>query len=175
MKALDSAGHYQCQLVKRGYEELGNGLFSKVYSKPHLNVAIKVARHDDWPQYIEWSIGNGYSGTFAPKVYSLKCYPNFYVAIMERLVCTIGELSYHGNTCHRHLRLGAIRQHEDCEATELVEFMKNCRNAGYCNDLHEWNWMLRKDGQIVLTDPTSRHSNSKLRIKYGRIMLSEVQ
>lgn len=96
-------GHIQAFLVKRGYKRIGSGGYSTVWAhKSDPDNVIKVAgRYDDWPEYIKWAEENGFAGTFAPKVKSLKIYKNahggnFYVAKVERLAEVMAEVKDHG-------------------------------------------------------------------------------
>jgi hypothetical protein len=157
------------RLERRGYERLGDGLYSIVLAKPGSNKVVKVARClDDWPRYIAWASMRGELGNKAPLVTSLKvmrqsepdCWGNpahFYVAVMERLSATL--------TQHRAAAEGAA----SAEALKLYRAFLGCRTypdgwQGYMDelrrtfahlDLHGGNWMLRLDGSMVLTDPLS--------------------
>src|SRR5258707_15634880 len=118
---------YQAKLATLGCELIGHGLYSSVYSIPNtLDKVIKVGSLDEWPSYIQWATKNGHAGKFAPKVYSLKFHDEFYVAIMERLVCTINDLKYeyHGGSRTAQARVfHNIFSADQWEATDLVEYV----------------------------------------------------
>jgi len=160
---------YENKLRSLGCELLGKGLFSNVFSIPKTDKVIKVGRMDEWPTYIKWATENGHAGKFAPKVYSLKFYDTFYVAIMERLVCTVGEIQdqdgYYTNSLQ--VQIYFTMSHEDCEASDFHSFVMELRHRRMSGDLHEGNVMVRHDGQLVITDPISGHGSSRFRIKSG--------
>ena len=179
MGMLDSTYAYCAALEKRGYVKLGGGMYSVVYAL-NADFAIKVGHTDNWPNYIEWATQAGFAGTFAPKVYSLKFHRGFYVAIMERLACTMADLragnGYHSKDHYEMayvaLREGAGRRFEEkVDGFEhLKAFGRLAYEAGFNDDLHDDNVMLRRDGQIVLIDPSSRPSHkARLRIKRGLV------
>lgn len=169
-------GQYHAWLLKHGFECIGGGVFSKVYAKPGSDRCIKVAKAEDaWPAYILWAMRKRYTGTFAPKVYSLKFHHGYYVAVMERLVCTLQDIICDSDDYYHHpgytnqvrdfCRLGE-HKHPD-KADKWIKFAKAANGANLLQDLHNGNFMLRKDGQLVLIDPASRFSPTRPRIKAG--------
>jgi hypothetical protein len=161
---------YQARLAELGCLQIGSGLYSKVYSIPNaFDKVIKVGELDEWPSYIQWATNNGHAGKFAPKVYSLKFHDEFYVAIMERLICTMSELKYeHGARTAQARVFNNIFNRGQCEATDIVEYVAELRRNNLSGDLHSGNWMLRQDGQLVITDPVSGgFSSARFRIKAG--------
>lgn len=173
---------YREWLVKRGFECLGKGVYSYVYAKPGSNRCIKVATTcDAWPAYVLWAMRKRYSGTFAPKVYSLKYHNGFYVAVMERLVCTLHDVRedspskvYRHTVYHNHardlIRLGGHDYPE--KAKKWIKFAQDADAENLLDDLHQGNFMIRKDGQIVLIDPSSRPHKARPIIKAGRLRYS---
>jgi hypothetical protein len=163
---------YENKLRALNFEHLGKGLYANVFAIPNTDKVIKVASNDAWPDYIKWSTENGYAGTFAPKVYSLKFQDGWYVAIMERLVETMKEFDLNSDQ-YRHYRNHIMFRHYEIpkhstkdKPVGLMEFVQNLRDAGLAGDMHPGNVMVRKDGQIVVTDPTSREFTSeRFRIK----------
>jgi len=174
---------YIQRLYKRGFIQLGAGLYSTVLTKPGSDRVVKVGRYtDQWPQYVEWATIKGYAGSFAPKVYSLKYHNQFYVAIMEQLVDTMAGIHREGGSTSSEIAYRTFREYAlgfrdgkiDANAEHLIAFAKDLRNAKLASDLHDGNIMIRKDGQIVVTDPASGASNStNLRIKRGLITKSD--
>jgi hypothetical protein len=165
MGTFTKVSDYYRHLRNRGYEKLGQGRYSYVVAKPGSDRVIKMGRAvDGWPGYIEWSIIHGYDGTFAPRVYSLRFYAEFYVAVVERLVCTIGDLhrdnAYNNNyysKLHSKMQDWSMwgEDHHGSEYADLREFCCKCGQAKFADDMHGGNVMLRKDGHLVVTDPCS--------------------
>lgn len=165
---------YISALEEHGFARLGGGLYSTVLAKPGSDRCIKVGSGDRWPDYVEWAATNGYMGTFAPKVYAFKQHDSFYVAVMERLVCTVAEAGQRAETHHFWRQAKAIvRPYFDyddmLEAGPWLSFLSAIKAAGLADDVHDHNWMLRRDGQLVLIDPISSYPDgpSSLRIKNG--------
>ncbi len=162
---------YENKLRAKGFNSIGKGLYANVFAKDNSDKVVKVASLDNWPSYIKWATKHGYAGKFAPKVESLKFYDGFYVAVMERLVGTLNEFA--GSTSiHFQLykEITAWRDSGTSDATDLMEFANKLKQAGLDGDWHFGNVMVRKDGQIVVTDPTSRpFMNNRFRIKHGQI------
>lgn len=161
--------HFIRCLERRGFERLGSGVYSRVYAKPGSSRVIKVSTEmDGWLQYICWAGERGYLGRQAPMVHSLKVIQGrgggvFYVAVMERLACTIRR-------AHRVNYAAALREHgavirgertlrEDCEirehSPEWADFVADFKDHffGWQKDCHDENFMARFDGSLVLTDP----------------------
>jgi hypothetical protein len=86
---------YMEKLRKKGWQQIGSGAYSSVYSHPKgdCRKVLKVNRSlDPWLEWVMWAKENGWE-QFAPKVHSYrlyrqgqgKCKKSFYVAIVERL------------------------------------------------------------------------------------------
>src|SRR6266481_3438641 len=163
---------YENKLRAKGFNSIGRGLYANVFAKDNSDKVVKVARLDNWPSYIKWATNHGYAGTFAPKVESLKFYDGFYVAVMERLVGTLNEFKGVTSIHHQlYSEITAWRNNDTTsDATDLMEFATKLKLAGLAGDWHYGNVMVRKDGQIVVTDPTSKSfKENRFRIKYGQI------
>jgi hypothetical protein len=160
---------YENKLRARGYQLIGSGLYSNVFAAPNSDKVIKVGDYDEWPSYIQWATQKGYAGTFAPKVFSLKFHDCYYVALMERLVCTISQLYGSGSLEQSRLYSSVICNHDFSDAaTDFIAFFQDMRKAGHHGDLHNGNVMVRHDGQVVVTDPVAGgFSSEKFRIKSG--------
>jgi hypothetical protein len=175
---------YINKLQEKGFELLGRGLHSNVFAVPYTDSVIKVGNADEWPDYIQWSIQNGYNGKFAPKVSSLKFKDGYYVAIMERLVATISEIKneirnsgkgglYNNSITKLANEVDKFRYNPEggIDAPELQDFVATLKKKRLANDLHDGNIMVRKDGQLVVTDPVSNSSSTaKFRIKNGELV-----
>jgi hypothetical protein len=93
---------------------------------------------------------------------------------MERLVDTMANFSssseqyqlYYDHIARRSSDIPA--RSSNGKPKDLIEFVHRLRGAGMSNDLHRGNVMVRKDGQLVITDPTHREfSSERFRIKNG--------
>jgi hypothetical protein len=182
-----SAKDFEAYLNKNGFEKIGSGMHAHVYSHPkRKDIAVKVSRdsHDTWPEYVAWATENGFAGTYAPKVYSLKSFGKYYVAVMERLVDTFGGIR---NEYGEHIKSNQYRtdyyknpfakidmwelmRGSDPQYPDLANYLKNMASAGFSGDLHDGNIMVRHDGSIVVTDPSSHYSDNKLRIRRGQVI-----
>lgn len=169
---------YENKLTNLGFKIIGNGMFANVFAIPNSDdKVIKVASNDGWPDYIKWATEQGYAGKFAPKVYSLKFKDGFYIAVMEKLATTIRYLETVSDRTEQSRMFRTYIQRFDPPVkntkntpVDLIEFMDNLRGARLANDLHAANVMVRNDGQIVVTDPSSRDpSTERFRIKSGTL------
>jgi len=170
---------YENMLRHLGCQQIGSGLYSNVFAFRGSDKVIKVADYDRWPEYILWSIKNGHAGKYAPKVFSLKFKEDFYVAVMERLVCTIGDILRDSDqrvafcpqyTVWRQAAAYQVPDDNEIEADDFQAYIYCLKASGLKNDLHEGNIMIRHDGQPVITDPCSGiFSSSKYRIKNGQL------
>lgn len=148
-------------LEKKGYKKLGSGCYSTVLGYPSSNKVIKVTRqNDNWIGFVKWAAKEGFMGTHVPKVYSYKNHGSWSVSLVERLEKTayyvkreenaraikdMFDLALDGNNL-------ALKFCNDNQPT-LGDFIEKIRplNPG---DLHHGNFMVRKDGALVLTDPS---------------------
>lgn len=154
---------------KLGWERLGNGMYATVYAIPNSNKVLKIGSvGDTWPSYIYWATGKGYAGTFSPLVYSIRPMGNYYLAVMERLACTLNDVptiardKYYSSFMYRYLKPETAEPISEA----AQKFRDDCTVSGFTEDWHSTNLMLRWDGHIVLTDPqgprtTLSHFNLK--------------
>lgn len=183
MQLFENQSAYEYHLRKRGFVKIGGGLYAEVYAKPGSDKCIKVARSSDaWPEYVEWATLEQYAGVYAPKVYSLKFHNGFYVALMERLVCTIADIHASHPTYHysKHPLSDLVASVQTwsgyggrevrAEAEGLKSFCNAVKTQRLVSDLHDGNIMLRKDGQLVITDPSSSCQTRRPRIKAGTVI-----
>jgi len=163
-------------LLRHGFDHIGHGLFSNVYAKPGSTRVIKIGTGTDaWTHYALWGTAKRYAGTFSPKVYSLKFHHDFYVAVMERLVCTLRDSSEHSHQVRLYERMCHTMQgYGDTHLLppSALKFAQACRAAKFANDLHESNFMIRANGHLVVIDPCARNYHDKplYRIKHGYIV-----
>ena len=136
-------------LESRGFEVIGEGSFSCVLSKDNKKV-IKVLhssrQFDPWPEYILWATKN--KKKFTPKLYSLKRYPNFYVAIVERVKEIpprkrrgLDTALYEFNKTRKY---GSLRKH-----------LEELRKWSLIDDLGWENMGMRRNGSLVILDPVA--------------------
>lgn len=175
--AFTSAYAFGVRLQKKGFKKLGSGLYSVVYGHPSSDKVIKVShREDNWIDYVKWGADKGYAGDIVPKVYSYKKirasnseYGHFSVAVVERLEATLADHDHeivkknkdsYSVICDlmwRGLQGNDIALiTADYVKPGIAKFGEEMReefgtNCGY--DLHKGNWMVRKNGGVVLTDP----------------------
>jgi hypothetical protein len=167
---------YIAYLKRRGFVFLAKGLYAVVLFHPkNPQRVIKVANAaDGWASYVVWATQKRFAGGFAPKVYSLKFHNGFYVASMERLSCTISEVR-DGAGSYNNSQVYLYRQIEKREKLLspplLAKFMAAFDSSGYRNDMHDRNVMVRHDGHVVVTDPSSDYFDKPAyRIKNGYIV-----
>jgi hypothetical protein len=164
---------YEDKVRQLGAEEIGRGLYSKVFAIPYTDKVLKIGDMDEWPAYIEWAAKNGHMGKFAPKVFSLKFHNGFYVAIMERLVATMRDLESNGAKNSTQYRAWeSVQSRRDPLATDYADYVNTLIKLHLGkDDLHDGNVMVRKDGSLVVTDPFSgRLSSQPFRIKSGSLL-----
>lgn len=165
-------GHF---LEKKGFKRLGSGTYSTVYGKDGSDKVLKVChRLDAWMDYISWAAQKGYCGTYAPRVYSYKYFQGktspFYVAVVERLKEEVGCID---SSHPQAFTYSAFKWMSEVEAANdnvtkcleglspgLTQFSQDFRvftkDRG-CRDFHRGNFMVRKDGSFVATDPIMGH------------------
>jgi len=145
-------------LRKHQFEFLGSGLYSDVFAPAGSDRVIKVCRQcDDWPKYIFWATKHGYAGLHAPKVHSFRFIEDgrhsFYIASMERLYPLTDDA--------RELRREVL-WNSSKRAAPFHTFIKKLQQEfPQADDLHDGNWLCRKDGALVLTDPLRASSSSR--------------
>jgi hypothetical protein len=161
---------YESGLERKGYRQIGEGFYSAVYAKPRAKTVIKVGQADDaWPLYVAWALRKGYAGKFAPAVKSLKFFKlgsndAYYVAEMERLrsvnyvssASKVKEDVTDYKNFTTHLRKPEKLKAKRPEWARFVRDLQKLRKEHRWEvrlDLHGENWMERKDGSLVLTDP----------------------
>lgn len=151
---------FELRMTARGWKQIGAGSYASVYANPkHPDKVIKIGyANDHWPHYIQWANDHGYMGKQAPFVYSIKPMGDFYVAVMERLACTLSEVQrdrgqqeyFDVNTASKFTydRWMPLK-------SELQAFKLDAIDFGWGSDWCGANTMFRGNGDIVLTDPMS--------------------
>lgn len=168
---FDDGRSFGNKLMRKGWVRLGGGAFSTVYHKPGSQRVIKVTRIlDDWINYAHWANQNGYGGSWAPQVYSYKLIngksEQFSLSVMEKLESTLADewdepsLQDAGTVCtlvDRYLQTKNVLAGLLIEevAPGGVRFLNDFSEAfkGRRYDLHAGNYMVRKNGTLVLIDP----------------------
>lgn len=172
-KPLHSGWNYGAWLQKRGFKRLGSGAYSTVYGHPKSDRVIKVTSgsQDNWIDYIQWAAKSGYSGNFAPKVYSWKHYDKgFSVAVVERMEKTLTELEYKEDAkLIESLLYPSIRGNVmarlflDELSPGLGKFIDDFSSTFKgATDLYGKNMMLRRDGSFAITDPVCGQKETTL-------------
>lgn len=163
---------YVSKLQALNFPEIGKGLYANVFAIPNTDKVMKVASIDAWPVYIKWASENGHMGKFAPKVDSLKFFNGFYVAVMERLAGTMHDFERFSTGHYKAYREAvAHRWDRPKRPSRLGNYIQKLRDAGLAGDLHPGNVMVRKNGQIVVTDPVSREIDfDPFKIKSGKTL-----
>lgn len=152
------------QYRSAGFQRLGGGLYSSVYAKPDADWCIKVSHtNDGCLAYYQFAIQNGWIGTHAPYIYSIKAVNGLYVTIMERLATCVGDLPY--NSIERRKAHETMRSTEWRRRLYMIEDHVHSTKTRYHSDdircdTHEWNWMLRHNDDLVLTDPIAGETKS---------------
>ena len=174
-KPFESGYGFCRRLEKKGWKLLGSGAHSRVLAKGDSNKVIKVGcSADNWMRYVLWGRKNGYEGNFVPKVYSYKYFKGkspFYVAIVERMErCTSRAKGSEKDAILMDLFQYAVRDNMYAYAalnfTEpgCGDFAAKLATAANDNnwsmDLHGGNFMTRKDGSWVATDPVNAHGDT---------------
>lgn len=164
--------NFGARLVSRGYVRLGAGCFSTVYAKEGSDRVIKVtSRPDNWIDYIKWAAENGYTGKYAPMVYSYKKFHReggepFSVSVVERMERTVSQIKRDEDLyIVPHLMWAAMREHKRAiEFTDqlvpgLSKFLLDFKKKfGESHDMCGSNMMVRKDGTFCITDPVAGKS-----------------
>jgi len=165
--AFESGQAYSRFLQKRGFSLIGEGHYSMVFHKKGERV-IKVNKHgtpDGWVDYVLWAAKAGYAGKHAPRVYSYKFHKgrksNFYVAVMEKMEYASHKIDAELPTA---ILPSLLQYQKNPKAKEFVEqispglwgFQRELEKKfkGHM-DMHGGNFMYRKDGSYVWTDPVS--------------------
>lgn len=185
-------------LAKRGYSMIGSGAYSEVWGKEGIEWVYKLNKgeDDEWCEYIVWAAAKGYDSTYAPQVESLKKFGSFYVAKMKKLSKTMREfrendvtvspqtekeymLFDHVRNCAYSRDMASIDPHRKNKIEKrfpgLIAFFDDLvRNfaQGRSLDLHDGNFMVDKNGFVVVTDPIvgTRGTSMLPRIKRGRVI-----
>jgi hypothetical protein len=109
----------------------------------------------------------------------------FYVAVMERLDCTIMQakdkckhphaVALHAAVCHERERFKPLHQIRKVAPPHLADFIAefsvDLGVGEHQLDMHSENWMVRADGSLVLADPVTRvptemrSSNTRKRLR----------
>lgn len=164
---FEGAYSFQLALQKKGFEQLGSGVASTVMGHPSSDKVIKIIRSvDGWMDYVKWATKEGYSGTFAPKVYSYKWLDKggFGLAVMERLDTTLSRLPQTHDYSLMHKIIDHAVRYENKMSETMVDlaipgvgkFLRELRvKFGTRLDLHGGNFMIRNTGDLVLIDPVS--------------------
>jgi hypothetical protein len=171
-----SGQHFIEALCKRGYHVLGAGAYSTVLAKPGSNRVVKVCRKaDTWLDYVVWAAKAGHAGRMAPNVFSYRRFnvgrpSEFYVAVMEKLEHTIATVQYQKPNDYRAYAClrDFIERRQDRDGLEAEKVWPGAIAFGIAFrveftrglDLHGNNWMVRKDGSLVCTDPLCDESKT---------------
>jgi hypothetical protein len=126
--------NYQERLVNRGFKMIGSGFYASVLAKPDSDRVIKLGPSTDaWLSFAVWAAEN--PSPHLPRVYSIRCYDTFYVAVIERLECTV-----HDFCCDRKFSQDYINNHE-----MVTEFQRRKRCTSFRNPYYWAKDVLERD------------------------------
>lgn len=160
-------------LEAKGFERLGSGFYSTVIGAPESDKVIKILQRpttDGWLDYVHWGAKEGFAGTLTPKVFSYKLIKTprtvepFGIAVMERLDKTMQSLDRKDSKSILSMLFSYSVTYQNEYAKKWIEELAPGANkfvekftaqfdSGY--DLHGGNYMFRKDGSFVISDPLS--------------------
>jgi hypothetical protein len=118
--------------------------------------------YDRWPEYAKMVMAQFQNNPYAPKITALREFDNCYIAIMERLVCTVEQQEYSTGEDHElfwktQLLIeqwgGSMSYQFEEDHPELYDLILGIKSLKIPLDLHNGNAMIRKGGQLVITDP----------------------
>jgi hypothetical protein len=170
---------YIMQLWKKHkLKPIAEGQYANVYQHPtHANVVVKIS-HNDVPyiKYLKWA-EKQHGNPYLPHVLSLHEYKDeafekgevFHIVFMEKLyppskkdvknfllhsgLYEIGiDAEEFGNVTDEDLEEAMKSDSIDPKLKSILTYI---RRSPYAFDIHDQNFMVRKGGQLVLTDPTS--------------------
>lgn len=161
---------FEKSLEKRGWKKLGAGAFSSVWARSETSTRVlKVTRRpDNWIDYIVWAAKNGYTGKFAPMVYSYKRVKgkkaDFLLSVVERMDKTLSHVErkedakltsslFHTYAYSENLMAGVFLDEMEPGLADFT--LKLHREFKQSLDLHEGNLMVRPNGSFVVTDPVA--------------------
>lgn len=140
-------------------EKLGRGCYSTVYAfKPDPDRwVLKVGSNDGTRVYLEWckrrqSMGQGLRGM--PRVaWVADTEDGGYAAVLERLPIDPGRECEHG--WKKYIGAAVYNPADHVPYLRvLVDAMRDECDVSGC-DMHYQNFLVRKDGTVVMTDPDS--------------------
>jgi hypothetical protein len=167
---------FEHKMAELGWKFLDNGKFASVFFNPKKNYVVKLTFREDtgYARYVRVLQGN--PNPHFPKISAVKTLTfgetNYYIYLIERLypISNKDRREYYRDSFQSILNFPKkslkeiFRQHYDspipdilAENPKLVQALRiignNVENGWL--DLHADNFMKRKDGTIVLTDPYS--------------------
>jgi len=172
---------YTTALKARGFKRIGEGAFASVYLHPGKRRVYKVGKLTDFSSGGNWAylaflkvVLRSKNNPWFPKIYSIKkfktnrkdkmfsrdCDP-FFVVSMERLekikgpheksAMLEGLVEYH--KVFASIFKKSIVKKKLKQFTGAMKVLYDLEEQGHSLDIHNSNIMLRKCGQIVITDP----------------------
>lgn len=154
---------------RRNWFHLGAGVFSTVYTRLGSNRVLKVNQTPDAGlEYLLWANEAGFGGHEAPKMFSARTFEDgTYVVLMERLEAGISDI-----VPARYMRAysafrDALYAYDRSFSPFVAAFADRFGRRQL--DIHSANFMLRRDGTMVLTDPFCGASDYNR--QYSRIKL----
>jgi hypothetical protein len=189
-----SPDEYIQRLQFRGYTIIGRGHFSTVLAKNDSDRVIKVCRcnSDYWCTFAMWTLDNPHPMNV--KIYAFKKHAGFYVAVLERIKCTLssfGELSHNQHQLSviwdddtvrsmldgqykiesaRWYLAKAVMDYLQNHWPDLLDYCKLLHKDGLMGDMHKNNFGFRADGSVVVFDPAHSGIRWNTKIKYDNVV-----
>lgn len=177
--AFSEPDEYMRRLRKHGFEQIGRGAYSTVFTRPGWDKVLKVCRNKDyWPAYAKWCQQT--KSPHAIRVYSIKHHKDFYVAIMEKVtpadkIQSLNGMAEYIRSCQRVAPTRVATSMDNAGVAgqtrfiskkypKFPAFLRLVRRIG--NDLHYENWGVREDGTPVIFDPVTDDIPKKFADKF---------
>jgi hypothetical protein len=177
--------HHVKELRAKGFRKIGSGAFATVYGhKSNKKYVYKVGVLEDTPQndaylcYVKKAIQHKLKtgNPWLPQIKELVIYKHtaaaneetdlwgYYVVKLERLNPIGKKGDEIVDTVEASLDLIRRKKKRASNITNdvfdnhyinAIKLIVACIHQGHCQDVHEGNFMKRKNGEVVITDPVS--------------------
>ncbi len=150
----------QDRLHGKGWNRIGGGVYGFAMGKGNLVwKCTNEARFDEGYKRFAWGVINRlFPAWCMPKIkLVLVADDGSYALLMERLTTLGFNAPYETQRRVEGSRWAAPGRPEwsDPLSQVVAKIVEFGRMWGFGNDLHGGNWMLRRDGSVVITDPLS--------------------
>lgn len=142
------------ELRRAGYRVVGAGAYGTVIKHPELDMVLKICtdQYDGYPAFARWAEVNR-PANVVDIVYTCRVNESLFLAAMPVYSAVESGTKY--EYMIDNINQNVPRGEYECEIRDALDRVLDALGDYACRDTHRGNWLIDKDGKLLISDPLS--------------------